>query len=42
MTDILVAGGGQVALRKVRKLLPYEPELTVAAPRMAPSGVYRK
>ena len=33
---VLVAGGGQVALRKVRKLLPYEPELTVAAPRMAP------
>ena len=30
----LVAGGGKVALRKVEKLLPYGPRLTVIAPRI--------
>ena len=30
----LVAGGGNVALRKVEKLLPYGPRLTVIAPRI--------
>lgn len=30
----LVVGGGKVALRKIEKLLPYEPEITVAAPRI--------
>ncbi len=30
----LVAGGGKVALRKVEKLLPYGPHLTVIAPRI--------
>lgn len=29
---ILVVGGGKVALRKVEKLLPFEPEITVIAP----------
>ncbi len=29
---ILVIGGGKVALRKVEKLLPFEPEITVIAP----------
>ena len=28
----LIAGGGRVALRKIEKLLPYGPRLTVAAP----------
>lgn len=28
----LVVGGGKVALRKVRKLLPFSPEITVIAP----------
>jgi len=32
----LVVGGGEVALRKVEKLLPYGPALTVAAPRICP------
>ena len=30
----LVAGGGKVALRKIKKLLPYGPRLTVIAPRI--------
>ena len=29
----LIVGGGIVAERKVRKLLPYEPELLVVAPQ---------
>jgi len=32
----LIVGGGAVALRKVRKLLPYGPRLTVAAPEILP------
>ena len=32
----LVVGGGTVALRKVEKLLPYGPKLTVAAPEIVP------
>ncbi len=32
----LIIGGGAVALRKVRKLLPYGPRLTVAAPELTP------
>lgn len=32
----LVVGGGAVAARKVRKLLPYGPRLTVAAPEILP------
>lgn len=32
----LVVGGGAVALRKIRKLLPYGPFLTVAAARISP------
>ena len=28
----LIAGGGRIALRKIEKLLPYGPRLTVAAP----------
>lgn len=32
----LVVGGGAVAARKVRKLLPYGPRLTVAAPEISP------
>ena len=34
--DGLVAGGGAVALRKVEKLLPYGPRLTVVAPDICP------
>ena len=30
----LIVGGGAVALRKVQKLLPYGPELTVVAPEL--------
>lgn len=30
----LIVGGGAVALRKVQKLLPYGPQLTVVAPRI--------
>ena len=30
----LIVGGGIVAERKVRKLLPYEPELLVVAPEI--------
>lgn len=33
---ILVVGGGKVALRKVKKLLPYEPEIQVVAPEILP------
>lgn len=32
---VLVAGGGSVALRKVRKLLPYGPEFRVVAPEIS-------
>lgn len=32
----LVVGGGPVALRKIQKLLPYGPSLTVAAGRISP------
>ena len=32
----LIVGGGAVALRKVEKLLPYGPRLTVVAPRFCP------
>ncbi len=32
----LIVGGGAVALRKARKLLPYGPRLTVAAPEILP------
>lgn len=32
----LIAGGGAVALRKLQKLLPYGPRLTVAAPELLP------
>ncbi|MCI9482569.1 MAG: bifunctional precorrin-2 dehydrogenase/sirohydrochlorin ferrochelatase, partial [Oscillibacter sp.] len=34
--DGLITGGGTVALRKIEKLLPYGPRLTVAAPEIAP------
>lgn len=33
----LIVGGGAVALRKVEKLLPYGPRLTVCAPRICPA-----
>ena len=32
----LIVGGGTVALRKVEKLLPFSPRLTVAAPEICP------
>lgn len=32
----LIAGGGMVALRKIRKLLPYGPRLSAAAPDFLP------
>lgn len=32
--NILVAGGGTVALRKIEKLLPFSPAITVAAPQI--------
>lgn len=32
----LVAGGGKVALRKVQKLLPFGPHITVVAPSVCP------
>ena len=31
---VLVVGGGNVALRKVKKLLPYGADITVIAPKM--------
>lgn len=34
--DGLVVGGGAVALRKIEKLLPYQPRLTVCAPSFLP------
>lgn len=33
----LIVGGGPVALRKVKKLLPYGPRLTVCAPKLLPA-----
>ncbi|MCI8422653.1 MAG: bifunctional precorrin-2 dehydrogenase/sirohydrochlorin ferrochelatase [Lawsonibacter sp.] len=33
----LIAGGGEVALRKVERLLPYGPRLTMVAPRFHPA-----
>lgn len=33
----LIVGGGAIALRKVQKLLPYGPRLTVAAPEILPA-----
>ena len=33
---ILVLGGGKVALRKVKKLLPFGANITVTAPRVEP------
>lgn len=35
----LIVGGGEVALQKARRLLPYGPHLTVAAPQLLP-GFY--
>jgi siroheme synthase-like protein len=32
----LIVGGGTVALRKIEKLLPFSPRLTVAAPELLP------
>ena len=32
--DILVVGGGAVALRKVEKLLPFNPVITVVSPEI--------
>lgn len=34
--DGLIVGGGTVALRKIEKLLPYQPRLTVCAPAFLP------
>lgn len=34
--DGLIVGGGTVALRKIEKLLPYQPRLTVCAPVFLP------
>lgn len=34
--DGLIVGGGRVALRKIEKLLPYEPRLTVCAKTFLP------
>ena len=34
--DGLIVGGGRVALRKIEKLLPYEPQLTVCAKTFLP------
>lgn len=33
---VLVVGGGKVALRKVQKLVPYGPKITVIAPEVVP------
>ena len=35
---VLVAGGGRIALRRVRTLLPFGPEITVVAPRIDPEA----
>ena len=32
----LIVGGGSVALRKAKKMLPYGPKLTVIAPQLLP------
>ena len=34
--DILIVGGGTVALRKIEKLLLYEPQITLVAPSVDP------
>ena len=34
--DCLIVGGGTVALRKVQKLLPYSPHITVISPELSP------
>ena len=31
---ILVVGGGTVALRKIEKLMPFSPDITVVAPKI--------
>lgn len=33
---VLIVGGGKVALRKLQKLIPYEPDITVIAPQILP------
>jgi siroheme synthase-like protein len=33
-THWVIAGGGKVALRKIEKLLPFEPDITVIAPKI--------
>ena len=40
--DVLVVGGGQVALRKCEKLLPYGPAITAAAGRFLPQFISLK
>ena len=37
--DILIIGGGEVALRKIEKLLPFGPKLTIIAPKLHPQLV---
>ena len=32
--EVLIVGGGTVAFRKVEKLLPYEPQITLVAPNV--------
>jgi len=34
LKKILVVGGGTVALRKIEKLMPFSPDITVAAPKI--------